>query len=78
MERNVIRIRILTYSSSVQLLHTVLERFAESHLECGLGYSRVVNNVPSIIALQTAAMEDVHGVLRGLPASARDDCQIWK
>ena len=32
------------------MLHTVLERFAESHVECGLGYSRVVNNVASIIA----------------------------
>ena len=54
------------------MLHTVLDRFAESHVECVLGYSRVVNNVASIIALQTAAMEEVHGVLRGLPASARD------
>ena len=67
------QIRILTYSSSVQMLHTVLERFAESRVECVLGYSRVVNNVASIIALQTAAIEEVHGVLRGLPASGRDD-----
>ena len=67
------RIRILTYSSSVQMLHTVLERFAESHVECVLGYSRVVNNVASIIVLQTAAIEEVHSVLRGLPASSRDD-----
>ena len=67
------RIRILTYSSSVQMLHTVLERFAESHVECVLGYSRVVSNVASIIALQTAAIEEVHNVLRGLPASSRDD-----
>ena len=37
------RIRILTYSSSVQMLHTVLERFAESRVECVLGYARVVN-----------------------------------
>ena len=66
-------IRILTYSSSVQVLHTVLERFAESRVECVLGYSRVVNNVASIIALQTAAIEEVHSVLRGLPASSRDD-----
>ena len=66
------QIRILTYSSSVQMLHTVLERFAESHVECVLGYSRVVNNVASIIALQTAAIEEVHGVLRGLPAPGRD------
>ena len=67
------RIRILTYSSSVQMLHTVLERFAESRVECVLGYSRVVSNVASIIALQTAAIEEVHNVLRGLPASSRDD-----
>ena len=67
------RIRILTYSSSVQMLHTVLERFAESRVECVLGYSRVVNNVASIIALQTAAVEEVHSALRGLPASSRDD-----
>ena len=66
-------IRILTYSSSVQMLHTVLERFAESRVECVLGYSRVVNNVASIIALQTAAVEEVHSALRGLPASSRDD-----
>ena len=67
------RIRILTYSSSVQMLHTVLERFAESRIECVLGYSRVVSNVASIIALQTAAIEEVHNVLRGLPASSRDN-----
>ena len=67
------RIRILTYSASVQMLHTVLERFAESHVEYVLGYSRVVSNVASIIALQTAAIEEVHGVLRGLPAPSRDD-----
>ena len=67
------RIRILTYSSSVQMLHTVLKRFAESRVECVLGCARVVNNVASIIALQTAAFEEVHNVLRGLPASSRDD-----
>ena len=55
------------------MLHTVLERFAESRVECVLGYSRVVSNVASIIALQTAAIEEVHNVLRGLPASSRDD-----
>ena len=66
-------IRILTYSSSVQMLHTVLDRFAESRVECVLGYSRVVNNVAAIIALQTAAMEEVESVLRGLPTSRRDD-----
>ena len=38
------------------MLHIGLERFAESHIECLLGYSRVVNNVDSISALQTAAM----------------------
>ena len=38
-----------------------------------LDYSRVVSNVASIIALQTAALEEVYGVLRGLPASSRDD-----
>ena len=65
-------IRILTYSSSVQMLHTVLERFAESHVECVLGYSRVVNNMASIIALQTAALEEVHGAFRSLPESSRD------
>lgn len=50
------RIRMLTYTLRLRMLHTVLERFAESHLECVLGYSRVVNNVASIIALQTADM----------------------
>ena len=65
-------IRILTYSSSVQMLHTVLERFAESQVECVLGYSRVVNNMASIIALQTAALEEVHGAFRGLSESSRD------
>ena len=54
------------------MLRTVLERFAESRVECVLGYSRMVNNVASIIALQTATMEEIHGVLRGRPASARD------
>ena len=66
-------IRILTYSASVEMLHTVLERFAESRVECVLGYSRVVNNVASIIALQTAAMEHVQSALRTLPASSRGD-----
>ena len=65
-------IRILTYSASVAMLHTVLERFEDSRVECVLGYSRVVNNVASIIALQTAAIEDVRGALRDLPASSRD------
>ena len=65
-------IRILTYSSSVQMLHTVLERFAESRVECVLGYSRIVNNMASIIALQTAALEEVHGAFRGLSESSRD------
>ena len=57
------RIRILTYSSSIRMLRTVIERFAESHVECELGFSRVVKNVASIIALQTAA--------RDAPARAR-------
>ena len=65
-------IRILTYSSSVQMLRTVLERFAESRVECVLGYSRVVNNMASIIALQTAAQEEVHGAFRSLPESSRE------
>ena len=65
-------IRILTYSSSVQMLHTVLERFAESHVECVLGYSSVVNNMASIIALQTVALEEVHGAFRSLPESSRE------
>ena len=55
------------------MLHTVLERFTESHVECVLGYSRVVHNVASIIALQTAAIEEVHSAIRGLPAASRDD-----
>ena len=38
------------------MLHNVVDRFAESHVECGLSYSRVVNNVASIISLQFAAM----------------------
>ena len=66
-------IRILTYSSSVQMLHTVLDRFTESRVECVLGYSRVVNDLAAIIALQTATMEEVESVLRGLPISRRDD-----
>ena len=32
------RIRILTYFSSVQMLHTVIEHFVESRVECVLGY----------------------------------------
>lgn len=34
------------------MLHTVLDRLAESPAECMLGYSRVVNNVAAIIAHQ--------------------------
>lgn len=67
------RIRILTYSSSTQMLSTVLERFEEARVECVLGYSRVVNDMAAIIALQTAAMEDVRSALRGLSASRRDE-----
>ena len=66
-------IRILTYSSSVQMLQTVLDRFAESRVECVLGYSRVANNMASIIALQTAAMEEVHNVVHGLTPSDREE-----
>lgn len=67
------RIRILTYSSSVQMLHTVLDRFPESHVECVLGYSRVVNDMAAIVALQTAVMEDVRGALGGLSDSRQDE-----
>ena len=65
------RIRILTYSSSVPMLRTVLERFEESSVECVLGYSRVVNNMASVIALQTAAMEEVHGAFQSLTEASR-------
>ncbi|MCY4555308.1 MAG: hypothetical protein OXF79_02750 [Chloroflexi bacterium] len=34
------RIRILTYSSSTQMLSTVLDRFEEASVECVPGYSR--------------------------------------
>ena len=54
------------------MLHTVLERFAESRVEWVLGYSRVVHNVASIVALRTAAMEEVHGAFQCLSASSRD------
>ena len=37
-----------------------------------VAYSRVVNNMASIIALQTAALEEVHGAFRSLPESSRD------
>ena len=67
------RIRILTYSSSTQMLSTVLERFEEASVECVLGYSRAVNDMAAIIALQTAAMEDVRSALRGLSAPRRDE-----
>ena len=67
------RIRILTYSSSSQMLSTVLERFEEARVECVLGYSRAVNDMAAIIALQTAAMEDVRSALRGLSAPRRDE-----
>ena len=67
------RIRILTYSSSTQMLGTVLERFEEACVECVLGYSRAVNDMAAIIALQTAAMEDVRVALRGLSSKRRDE-----
>ena len=66
-------IRILTYSSSAQMLSTVLERFEEARVECVLGYSRAVNDVAAIIALQTAAIEDVRNAFRGLSAPQRDE-----
>ena len=52
------RIRILTYSSSVKMLGTVLDRFAEASVECVLGHSRTVNDMAAVIALQTAAMDE--------------------
>ena len=64
------RTRILTYSSSVPLLRTVLERFEESSIECVLGYSRVVNNMASVIALQTVTMGEVHGAFQDLAESS--------
>ena len=67
------RIRILTYSSSVRMLSTVLDRFEEASVECVLGYSRAVNDMAAIVALQTATMEDVRRALRGLSASRREE-----
>ena len=67
------RIRILTYSSSVRMLSTVLDRFEEASVECVLGYSRAVNDIAAIVALQTAAMEDVQSALRGLSAQRREE-----
>ena len=67
------RIRILTYSSSTQMLSTVLERFEEASVECVLGYSRAVNDMAAIIALQTTAMEDLRVALRGLSSKRRDE-----
>ena len=66
-------IRILTYSASVQMLSTILGRFEDASVECVMGYSRTVNDMAAIIALQTAAMEDVGKALRSLSASARDE-----
>ena len=54
------------------MLHTVVDRFAESHVECGLSYSRVVDNVASIVALQIAAM----GVGNGRTGEAAIRCRV--
>ena len=62
------RIRILTYSSSVQMLSTVLDRFEQASVECVLGYSRVVNNLAAIVALQSVELEDVRRAVLGLSA----------
>ncbi len=67
------KIRILTYSASVAMLATVLEQFEDACVECVLGYSRTVNNLAAVIALQTAAMEDVRKALRTLSASRRQE-----
>ena len=67
------RIRILTYSSSAQMLSTLLDRFEEARVECVLGYSRTVNDMAAIIALQTVAMQDVRSALDDLSASRRDE-----
>ena len=66
------RDRILTDSLSVRMLHTVVEGFAESHVECVLSYSRVVDNVAFIIALQTAAM----GVGNGRTVQVAIRCRV--
>ena len=67
------RIRILTYSASTRMLSTVLERFDDARVECVLGYSRVVNDMAAIVALQSAAMQDIRGTFRGLSAPRRDE-----
>ena len=66
------RIRILTYSSSVQMLSTVLDRFEEASVECVLGYSRAVNDMAAIVVLQTATMKDIRSALLGLSAQRRE------
>ncbi len=62
-------IRILTYSSSVPMLSTVLDQFEGASVECVLGYSRVVNDLAAIVALQTTTIGEVHRAIRGLSPS---------
>jgi len=64
--------RILTYSSSIRMVHTVVDRFAESHVECGLSDSRAVDNVAYIISLQTEAM----GVGNGRTVKVATRCRV--
>ena len=66
------RNRIFAYPPSIRMLHTVVDRFAESHVECGLSNSRVVDNVASIISLQIAAM----GVGNGRTGEAAIRCRV--
>ena len=65
-------IRILTYSSSLQMLHTLLKRCVEANIECVLGHAERVHDLAAVVAVQTATTEEVHKALRKLPQAARE------
>ncbi len=66
-------IRILTYSASVPMLASLLERFEEASVELVMGHSRTVNDMAALIALQTVAMEDVCRALQGISELRREE-----
>ena len=65
-------IRILTYSSSLQMLHTLLKRCAEADIECVLGHAERVHDLAAVVAVQTSTTEEVHKALAKLPTAARE------
>ena len=68
-------IRILTYSPSLQMLHTLLKRCGAAKMECVLGHAEPVHDLAGVVAVQTATTEEVHA--EGGAYGYQDRTQRW-